>query len=337
MKRNIYKITALCLLAIVTGVTVYNSPASAATTTGSQALEIAPPVITFSADPGQTKTVQISLRNVSSGSVVVTAQANDFVAAGEDGTPKILLDDSTPNPYSLKDWIGPVASLTLTARQLKSLPVTITIPANASPGGHYGVVRFTATPPELKGTGVSLAASLGALILVNVNGKINDNLSVAQFSTEPVDGMSWLYESAPIKFIERLKNNGNTHEQPSGQITISDMYGKKIANVNVNLPPRIILPSSTREFSQALDSQVIGNKFLFGRYTADLKLTYGANKQVITSSLTFWVIPYKLIALAIIVLVGGFFGLRFAIRRYNNHIISKAQNQGSKPKHKSQK
>ena len=63
------------------------------TNTGGQALEIAPPVVNISANPGQTVKTQISLRDVSSGPLIVTGQINDFVAGDENGTPKILLDD----------------------------------------------------------------------------------------------------------------------------------------------------------------------------------------------------------------------------------------------------
>jgi hypothetical protein len=163
------------------------------------------------------------------------------------------------------------------------------------------------------------------LILLNVNGNVKEGLSIAEFSVNHSGKTGTLFESTPIQFIERIKNDGNTHEQPAGQITITDMFGKKVAAVNVNLPPRNILPQSIRRFEQPLDSSVIGNKMLFGRYKAELKVTYGSNKQVVTSSLTFWVIPYRLIGLGILVLVIGFIILRLLIQRYNRHIIKQAQ------------
>lgn len=301
-----------------------NRPTPPAQPGTGQALEIAPPVINLTADPGQTIRTQISLRDISSGKLLVRGQVNDFVAAGEDGTPKILLEDSESSPYSLKTWIAPLPELTLEPRQIRNLPVVINVPANAAPGGYYGVVRFTATPPELEGTGVSLSASLGSLILVRVNGAVNEKLTVEEFSVAKNGKPGSLFESAPLQFIERIRNSGNIHEQPAGQVTITDMFGKKVAAVNVNLPPRNVLPDSIRKFEQPLDKTVIGNKRLFGKYTAELNLTYGSNKQTVSQSLTFWVIPYKLIAILIIVLVGGFFLLRFMLRRYNRRIISKA-------------
>lgn len=323
-RRSLLTATVIIVAACWVGVGAYAAP-TPPSTNGGQALEIAPPVINLSANPGQTITTQISLRDISNGRLLVTGQINDFVAAGEDGTPKILLDNQGSSPYSLRGWTSPLSELLLEPKQIKNLRVTIAVPANAAPGGYYGVVRFTATPPELKGTGVSLSASLGALLLLKVNGDVKENLSIAEFSVNHNSTSGPVFESTPLEFVEKIKNSGNIHEQPTGQVTVTDMFGKKVAVVNINMPPANILPSSTRKFTQPLDSSVIGNKVLFGQYHAQLRVTYGANKSIVTSSLTFWVIPYKLIGAGIILLIAAFFALRFLVKRYNRHIISKAR------------
>lgn len=331
MKKISFPILAwLSLATLCTGLfTLAASAVTAPTATPSagagQALEIAPPVLNISANPGQTVTTQIKLRDISTSKLIVKGQVNDFVAAGEDGTPKILLEDGEPNPYSLKGWIAPLAQMTLEPRQVKDLPVVIKVPADAAPGGYYGVVRFTATAPELQDTGVSLSASLGSLLLVRVNGAAKEGLEIEEFSTVNDGKPGTLFESTPITFVERLKNTGNIHEQPAGQVTITDMFGNKIGAVNVNLPPRNILPASIRKFEQKLDNSVIGDKVLFGRYTANLRVTYGSNKQSVTSSIVFWVIPWRLIATVIVGLVVTFFLLRFGIKRYNQSIIARSQ------------
>lgn len=290
-----------------------------------QALEIAPPVISLNADPGQTIKTQISLRDITAERLKVTSQINDFEAAGEDGTPKILLEEGEASPFSIKTWVAPLPALLLEPRQIKNLPVTINVPANAAPGGYYGVVRFTATPPELEGTGVSLSASLGSLVLIRVKGKANEKMEVASFTVGKNGKSGKLFESAPLQFTERIKNTGNVFEQPTGQVVVKDMFGKVVGATNVNLPPRNVLPASTRKFEQPFDKSVIGNKKLFGKYTANLKITYGADKQTLTKSVTFWVIPYKLIAIVLAALVGGFFLIRFLIRRHNDRIVSRSR------------
>ncbi len=302
------------------------------TSTNGQALEIAPPVIYLSVDPGQTVKTQILIRDISNGNLIVNGQVNNFVSGGEDGTPKILLDnkDSSNDPYTLVSWVVPLPSLLLVPREIKTLTATINVPKDAAPGGHYGVIRFTSTPPSLDGSGVSLAASIGVLVLVTVSGNVKQGLSVQDLSVNKDGKTGTFFESGPLQFVEKFKNTGNVHVQPVGQVTITDMFGKKLAAVNVNLPPGNILPQSSRQFKQPLDNTVIGNKRLFGRYTATLKAAYGSDKKVVTSSLVFWVIPYRLVAAVIVGIVAAFFALRFFIRRYNRRILDQAQKRTKK-------
>ncbi len=305
-------------------VSAATAPTPSNTANNGQALEIAPPVIELKADPGQSVKVQILLRNVSSGALVVSGQANDFVASGEGGTPKVLLNGET-SPYSLKDWVIPPASLQLAPKEIKTMTITINVPSDGSPGGHYGIIRFTATAPSLSGTGVAISASLGSLILMTVNGPVNENLTVKEFSVAHGGRTGSLFDSTPLTFTTKLTNNGNVHEQPVGQVTIKDMFGKKFASVNVNLPPKNVLPQSTRKFESPLDKTVIGNKKMFGRYTADLTVKYGKNNdKTVTSSMSFWVIPIRTVVIAIAALIGAFFLVRYLLRRYNRYIINRS-------------
>ncbi len=337
MKRPLALIAVyVSLTAIVISVaTPLAFAATPSSTNTGQALEIAPPLITLTANPGQVLKTQIKLRDIAAGKLVVMNQINDFVANGEDGTPKILTGNDDNNPYSLKGWIAPLPSFLISPQQIQTLNLTINVPANASPGGHYGVIRFTGTAPELQGSGVSLSASLGALVLLTVNGKLTHDLSVAGFTVSKDNKVANLFESAPLDFTVRLKNSGNVQELPTGHIVVTDTFGKIVAGVNINVPPRNILPGSIRKFTGALDSSVIGTRHLFGHYHAKLTLTYG-NKQTATSELAFWVIPYRLIGIVLVAIIGGFFILRWLLRRYNQRVIRKAQGRTAPP-HKSQK
>lgn len=334
---RVAKSSALVSLTVLSCLSVIVTPFTALADThqgqgGGQALEIAPPVITLTADPGQTLRTQISLRDVSTATLIVTGEVNDFTASdGEDGAPKLLLEPGEASPYSMKSWIRPLSEITLKPRQLENMPVVINVPRDAAPGGYFSVVRFTARAPELEGTGVSLSASLGALIFVRVNGAADEKLAFEEFTAVKQNGQkSTLFEGLPIMFVARVANKGNVHLQPAGQIIIRDMFGKTVAGINVNLPPRNILPGSIRRFESPLDKAVMGKTQLFGRYTADIKLTYGDNKQVITERMTFWVIPWKLIGFGILGLIVAFLVLRRMIRNYNAAIIRRAQGGSAK-------
>lgn len=321
--------TILSALALVMGLsTLAPLAVGAANQDVGQALEIAPPVLNIRANPGETVKSTITLRDVSTSPLVVRNQINDFIAAGEDGTPKLLLEengDVEPSPYSLKDWVQPLPQFTLKPREVNQLPLTIRVPANAAPGGYYAVVRFTASPPGIDGSGVSLSASLGTLILLRVNGDAKEAMNIEEFAATKSGSSNWLFESPPITFLTRIRNSGSLHEQPTGQIAVKDMFGNAVANVNVNLTRSNILPGSIRKFEPKLDDTVIGNKFLFGRYTADLKMSYGSEGQTLTESTSFWVIPYRLVGFAILLIVIVSIVIRIALKRYTERVVERSR------------
>lgn len=292
-----------------------------------QALEIAPPVLNLKANPGETVNATINLRDISSSALQVTGTVDDFTANGEDGIPKILLDNNEPTPYSIKNWVQPLAKLTLQPRQIESLPVVIKVPANASPGGYYGVIRFTATAPGMESSGVSLSASLGALVFIRVNGAANEALAFDSFyaSKTSADDASWLFESQPITFNQRIKNTGNVYEQPTGQIAVKDMFGNLVANVNVNLERRSVLPGTVRRLDQPLDKSNIGDRMLFGLYHATLTMNYGESNKQITSEISFWVIPWRLILLVLAIIVALAVVGRIVIRRYTDRVVGRSR------------
>jgi len=286
-----------------------------------QALEIAPPVLNLTADPGETIQTKISLRDISSTSLFVTSEINDFTANGEDGTPKVLLDSTEPNPYSIITWITPIPNTTLKPRQIENMPVTIKVPDDAAPGGYYGVIRFTGSAPQPEGNGASLSASIGALVFIRVNGDAKQEMQIVEFFASKDNKRGSIFNSIPIGFTQRIENTGTVHEQPIGRILVTDMFGKPTVNMNVNLEGRNVLPGSIRKFDVPLDKSALGDRALFGRYTATLTFKYG-NDQTVSQALTFWVIPYKLIGAIIIGLIVLIIIGRILLQRYNDRILS---------------
>jgi hypothetical protein len=297
------------------------APVPSPAATPGQGLEISPPVIELSAKPGETLTTSIRVRNVATGVLIAKGQADDFGAgSGEDGQPQILSNETGATRYSLKYWVKSVPNLTLAPQELKTATVQISVPANAEPGGHFGVIRFTAVPPNLEGTGVALSASVGTLILLRVAGQVTDNASVSSFTVGQKGKAGSFFEHGPLDFTVRIHNSGTVHEKVQGSIEVTDGFGKKVTSIAVNAKGGNVLPDSTRKFVQSLDK-----KSLFGRYTANLHLTYLGGAKKLDAKLSFWVIPWKLILLLLIGLIVFGYLLRLSIRRYNEHIIAMAR------------
>lgn len=316
------------ILAILIALSTF-APVAQAQSGGGQALEIGPPVLNLTAEPGQVITSSINVRDVSTTDLIVTNEINDFGANGEDGTPQIILDNTQTSPYSIRSWIQPLDQVTLKSKELRAMPITIYVPEDASPGGYYGIIRFTGTPPNLDGTGVALNASLGTLIFLRVSGDVDEKISIEDFYANSGGTEYPLYEFKPITLSVRLKNEGNIYEEPTGLITVKNMFGKAIVTLPVNAEERVILPDSTRKFDQVIDDTAVGTGLMFGHYTAELTVKYGSDGQTVSSSTSFWVIPYKLILAGVILLILAFFVLRIIIHRYNQHIVQRAT--GVKP------
>jgi hypothetical protein len=324
--KSILRSTTLYLAVLLSVVTIAIPGAHAAPAPDEvgQALEIAPPVLNLRGDPGATIRGTISLRDVSPTPLLVTNEINDFTSQGEEGIPKLLLDPGEQSPYSMRTWFRPIAPLTLKPKEIQGLPFTIDIPKDAAPGGYYAVVRFSASALGIDSSGVSLSASVGALIFMRVNGDALEKLSIASFDTVTKNNEpKKLFEGTPIAFAVRVRNEGNVHEQPAGRIMITNMFGKTVAGLNVNLPPRNVLPGSIRRFETPLDKTVIGNKMLFGLYNATVTIT-DAKGQTVTDKLSFWVIPWKIMLIASFGIVIGFLILRKMIRNYNAAVVRRA-------------
>lgn len=293
-----------------------------------QAFSISPPVVELAANKGDKTNVTIKLTNLSSGPLSITVETNDFGAKNETGEPNIIFDDSGKDgTYTLKNWVTIPNDFTIQSKETRSVTLPIAIPANAEPGGHYGVIRFTGTTAGGDSQQVALSASIGSLVLLQVNGTITTSASTEDFYTANADfNKNSFFESLPLQVVSRIKNTGNVHVKPTGTVEITDMFGKKISTVRMNGDPNdeknrpgSILPQSIRRFNSELkDVQ------LFGRYTATMKLTYGDGKTL-EKSAEFWVVPYRQILIVLAVLVVLAVGLIFGLKRYNAYIIKKAQ------------
>ncbi len=65
------------------------------------------------------------------------------------------------------------------------------------------------------------------------------------------------------------------------------------------------------------------HNFAFGRYTAELAVTYGSTNKLITAKTSFWVIPWMVTLAGLAVLVIALLLLKVLVQRYNAYIVQK--------------
>ena len=308
---------SLFALAVVSSPTSVSAQASNAN--AAQGIEISPALVELNGAAGGTYVINLSVTNVTSTDLFYTVSVDDFTAKDETGTPQILLDSTLPESASIRSWVSSPTGFILQSRESRTVPVQVVIPANAEPGGHYGVVRFSGQAPEVEDTGVGLSASAGTLLLVRVDGDINEQARILEFFSSTDGNRTPFFESSPVGFVTRVQNEGNIHVKPVGSIEIKDAFGSIVATIPLNEEKSNVLPDSVRRF----DSQFDGG-WMFGFYTANLTLGYGTTGQALTSSTTFWVIPYRLILAILFVAVTLGFILTRLVKVYNRRIIENA-------------
>lgn len=310
MKRATFIAAILMLLSGLTA-----APILAADTPG-LGLEIGPSLVELTANPGQTVSFKIQLRDVTSAPIIATPQANNFSSKDEEGDPAILFNDPETR-YSLKEWVQLPQPFTLTPKELRTVAITINVPGNAEPGGHYAVVRFSASPGDPTAQSVALGESIGTLVLLKVNGQIKEDVAVEEFSTYHDKTKTSWFDHGPITFVERLRNRGSVHERPSGYVDIYNMSGGKVTTLIVNgNPQKNVLPDGIRRFEESWDAK----GWRFGRYRADLNLLYGTNNLPLKSTIYFWIIPFKTIGLILLLILLLGLLLRFGLRTYARRV-----------------
>lgn len=212
--------------------------ASAATGLGGNGIRVSPVTTNITIAPGTSQVVPIEVTNVTTTPAVLQTVVNDFTAnPNESGDPEIILNpDQYATSHSLKQFVQPVTNITLAPGQEVSVPVTISIPKTAAGGGYYGVVRFApATTQKGANQNVTLAGSVGSLILVKVPGKIVEHLTVASFDVRHNGNPSTLFTTTKgLDATVRFQNEGNLQEQPFGKILLRNRSNKILSEYEIN-------------------------------------------------------------------------------------------------------
>lgn len=306
------------------------APALAATSSGN-GFRISPPRYEISVPAGTSQTVSIFVENLANSQVTAHPIVNNFTAGSkENGDPQLLLDTKAAQPANnFIKLVQPVPDTSIAALERKEIKVTLNVPANATPGGYYGAIRFQPLFSSATGASrVTLTASVGTLFLVTVPGNLTQKMQLASFNASHNGSNGTLFNSGPVSIVTRLRNTGNIHLQPFGKVVVKNTFGKIVDTEELNgTDPRgNVLPGTIRRFDNPLNI-----KHMFGKYTAIGNFAYGDNGDIVAAKATFYVIPYVLIIIVVLILGFLIFGLPRLIRWYNRRVITKAQGKDGGP------
>lgn len=261
-------------------------------------------------NPGDTFTTEISVTNRISPNRTFKLEVED-ITGSSDGSSAVSLTGSERGPYSIRDYVSfPNDTFTLDLGERARIPVTITIPKDAEPGGYYGSVLVSTIQNSVAEIDTAprspIIARVGSLIFLKVKG---DSLTAGKTLSLATIGDSWWYEKGPIQMGILFENTGSVHVNPYGEIAVTNMLGEEVGFVE--LEPWFVLPNSLRLREISWDRE-----FLLGRYTATAKVNRGYDDIVDEVVVTFWVLPWKIVGGTFLIIFIIIFSIRAFFRTF---------------------
>ena len=322
-----YVVRVCACVAVIMGAWLLH-PSSAHAAEGFNVIT-SPLPIKISTAPGKTVKTELRIKNQGDNPEGIKVGLMKFGATGTSGTPDIY-DLGAKDTYG--SWVH-FAPQQFTAQPgvWNSITMTINVPSDAALGYYLAVTYSPAHQPGVPDT-TTLKGSVATLILLEVKtSNEKRDLQLVSFTASHT-----LYEYLPATFNVKLRNDGNIFISPSGNIFINRGQSQ-IGTLDLNDAGGSVLPGTYRVFNvpwkdgfpryqerlvngkpipdshdvpkQSLHwdfTQV--NKFRFGKYSAKLLVVYdnGTNDVPMEASVSFWVLPWKimLVLLVILALVG---------------------------------
>lgn len=273
-------------------------------------ITISPVTLILETKPGETQTATIKIRNNSPENEKLRIRLGTFTADQSGENPQLLELD--PEAEFAKWLRVSETEFDLGSGEWKTIEVTFSPPQTAALSYYYTLYIERADPlPTLSGT-TKVSGTAAVLILTTVASP--SARRELQLESMTVDRP--LIEFLPQEIKLTIRNTGNVHTAPTGNIFISGQGQQDLAVLPINPHHKMIIPGTTRTFHVPWDDGFpawnaeeekrdwsLGNidHFRFGRYQAYAVMVYDNGERDVPSetNLTFWVVPWRLLGLVI--------------------------------------
>lgn len=264
-------------------------------------------------EPGQSRTVELVVSNRMGIEKVFSFETEDAEGTVDGSQALVLLGDDR-GPYTIKDYISvPYNEFTLQHAQRARIPVTVSIPADADPGGRYGslLISIVSDRNELNAAGGAAPASvlvsrIGTLFFISTPGSTEAAGETLDFATVNDESV---FTDSPIPMSVVFENTGDVHLNPYGEVRITNLLGDEVGFVE--LAPWFVLPDAIRNRVVEWDREL-----LIGRYTATAQINRGYDDVIDTRTIVFWVLPWKILLPIFIALFLVFAAIRYVATRF---------------------
>lgn len=291
-------------------------------------ITLSPTFLNLVADPGEEVTSQIKVKNNNNFTEYLKIDLAKFESA-EGGERPLISEFTASDTY--KDWISfSDNQFALAPNETRTIDVKITPPKDATLGYYYAIIIDRTIQDTAISQGAVVSGAPAVLALLEVRSpNAKRELQLVDFKTK-----KFFYEYLPTEFEVTVKNTGNIHIAPSGDIFIDSMRSKDIGTIRANEGRGNILPGTTRAYTaqwndafavrvpKEENGQVVkdekgntkyttkfdftkANKFRVGKYTANLVMIYdnGERDIPLQANVSFWVVPWRMIVTVLLIII----------------------------------
>lgn len=208
------RLLAASFLAIATIIT----PTAMAAEPGKESITLSPASQRFKLDRGAKQSGELTVVNDGTTSYTFLMYAKPYSVNDVEYTPDFY---TVRTNTDLERWISfPKKSYVLEAGKSTTVPFTISVPGDATPGGHYGAI-FAETQPDgtANGTSVQRKKRVGSLMYVTVNGDFKTGGSFGSIKT------SALQFKPPLHSELTTENTGDTDFEVKTVFQVEDVFG----------------------------------------------------------------------------------------------------------------
>lgn len=245
-----------------------------------QGFTIFPAKISLDIDKGAEQSSRIKVTNAGDDKVGVLVSVQDMVPTSGSGGFNYV--PKAPGITSLVDWISIDKTIfSLKPNESKEVPFTIKVPADASPGSRFAIVFFATGAPPGKSGQLNVSARVGALVFLTVPGDFRQTGEISNFNSQ-----KFTYKKEAIKFNFDFTNTGTVYFEPKGTLTITNIFGRKVAEIPVE--GYVVLPTGKRTISVVWPN----DKWLYALYyKAHLAINVTGKGDIATADTTIYAFP----------------------------------------------
>lgn len=254
------------------------------------------PNLTYSVAPGSTVEDAVTLWNYSSVPVLFRLVSTD--AFNNDTGEFAVLSASKPSA-DLGSWIElGTDTVTVPARTSVTIPVTLRVPADATPGDHAAAVLAASDTVgvDAQGNEVRLDRRTGPRVYLRVAGAVDPALVVEDVGSKYHGEFNPFSGSLDVSYT--VRNPGNVRLGAKQQLVVTDIFGRTVATERLR-PIKELLPGNAVTFHESVDG-VPATLRVKARIELEPIAPTGVSDELpepVSASTSAWAIPWTLLLL----------------------------------------